>query len=251
MPEYLEILFTPAEFEALPRRDLSDTVCVVFDVLRATTSILTALANGAAAVIPVADIREALAWRQRSPDVLLAGERDGVRILAAQTGGVDFDLGNSPREYTAGKVAGRTIISTTTNGTRALRACAGARLILVGAFLNLRAVAEAVLKSNPNRLIIVCSGTFEETAYEDVLAAGALAETLAAAWLEMKGSDAVAMARQIYRDHAHDLSGAMRWAKNGVKLLANPELRDDVAFSLQRDTLAFVAAMKGDAVVRQ
>jgi len=139
MPVRLEVLLSPAEFANLRNRDLSQTVCVVFDILRATTSMVTALANGAEAIIPVAEISEALAIRQQRPDVLLAGEREGVRIPTELTGGVQFDLGNSPREYTAAKVQGKTIVMTTTNGTRALRACAGAKTVLVGSFLNLRA----------------------------------------------------------------------------------------------------------------
>ena len=95
----MDVLFTPADFAALARRDLSRTTCVVFDVLRATTSMVTALSAGAEAIVPVSDIPEALAWRNRLPEVLLAGERDGRRILADRTGGVDFDLGNSPREF--------------------------------------------------------------------------------------------------------------------------------------------------------
>src|SRR2546422_11748827 len=96
----LEVLFAPAEFAALHQRDLSETACVVFDVLRATSTMVTALANGAAAIIPVAGIPEALAIRQRQPEVLLAGERDGLRIQADLTGSIAFDLGNSPREFT-------------------------------------------------------------------------------------------------------------------------------------------------------
>ena len=84
----LEVLFTPAEFAALPQRDLRRTVCVVFDILRATSTMVTALANGAAAVLPVAEIAEALAARAHLPDALLAGERDGFRICADLTGGV-------------------------------------------------------------------------------------------------------------------------------------------------------------------
>src|SRR6266700_3040795 len=76
----LEVLFTPAEFGELGEVDLSGTVCVVFDVLRATSSMATALANGASAIVPVAEIPEALRLRERDPDVLLAGERDGLRI---------------------------------------------------------------------------------------------------------------------------------------------------------------------------
>src|SRR2546425_5274821 len=102
----LEVLLSPAEFAVLRDRDLSQTVCVVLDILRATSSMVTALANGAEAIIPVAEISEALAIRQQRPEVLLAGEREGVRITAARSGGVEFDLGNSPREYTTGKVQG-------------------------------------------------------------------------------------------------------------------------------------------------
>src|SRR5436190_9727755 len=105
----LEVLFTPADFGALEQRNLSDTVCVVFDVFRATTSMVSALANGAAAIIPVAEIPGALAIKNKEPSVLLAGERDGVRIRASLTGGTDFDLGNSPREFTREKVSGKTI----------------------------------------------------------------------------------------------------------------------------------------------
>ena len=169
----LEVTFTPAEFAALRQRDLSHTVCVVFDVLRATSSMVTALANGAREIIPVCEIAEAVALRQTRPDLLLAGERDGVRILRAQTGSVDFDLGNSPREFTCERVAGRSLAMTTTNGTRALQACRGARGVLVGSFLNLSAVADWLARERVDSLLVVCSGTHEETAYEDVLGAGA------------------------------------------------------------------------------
>src|SRR6516165_478897 len=101
---HLEALFTPADFGALSQRDLGSTVCVVFDVLRATSSMVTALDHGAEAILPVETIPEALAARQRRPDVVLAGERDGVRIQADLTGSIAFDLGNSPREFTRERV---------------------------------------------------------------------------------------------------------------------------------------------------
>src|SRR5258706_13679275 len=112
----LEVLFAPAEFAALGQRDLSGTVCVVFDVLRATSSMVTALANGASAIVPVAEISEALSIRERDPHILLAGEREGLRIQSDLTGGIAFDLGNSPREFKRKKVIVRTIAMTTTNG---------------------------------------------------------------------------------------------------------------------------------------
>ncbi len=160
----IDATLSPAELPALRQRDLRDTVCVVFDVLRATSVMVTALHNGAKAIVPVAEIEEALAVRQKQPDVLLGGERNGVKIRAAQTSGIDFDFGNSPREYTPEKVRSKTIVSTTTNGTRALLACAKAKSVLVGSFLNLSATARAVEQQRPSNLLLVCAGTRENTA---------------------------------------------------------------------------------------
>jgi 2-phosphosulfolactate phosphatase len=174
----IDAILSPTELPALAKRDLRDATCVVFDVLRATSTFVTALHHGAKAVIPVGEISEALALRQKQPDVLLGGERDGVRIRAAQTGGVDFDLGNSPREYTPQIVRGKTIVSTTTNGTRALRAGAGAKTVLAASFLNLTATAKYIQQLQPEQIVLVCAGTRENVATEDVLAAGALAELL-------------------------------------------------------------------------
>src|SRR5579864_4172144 len=143
----IETILTPAELPALAGRDLSRATCVIFDILRATSTFVTALQNGAREIIPASEISEAVALRQQQPEVLLAGERDGVRILAAQSGGVDFDFGNSPREFRPEKVRGKTIISTTTNGTRALRACAGAKLVMASSFLNLAATAKYLNQS--------------------------------------------------------------------------------------------------------
>jgi len=140
----IEVILTPAELPALARRDLRETVCVVFDVLRATSTFVTALHNGAKAIIPVSEIAEALAIQKKQPDVLLGGERNSMRIRAGQSGGIDFDFGNSPREYTPEKVRGKTIVSTTTNGTRALRACAGAKMVLAASFLNLTATTRFI-----------------------------------------------------------------------------------------------------------
>src|ERR1035441_3167293 len=100
----IDPLLTPAELPALARRDLRGTACVVFDILRATSTFVTALHNGASAVLPLSAIAQPLPRRQQSPDVLLAGERDGVKIRAAQSGGIDFDFGNSPREFRPEKV---------------------------------------------------------------------------------------------------------------------------------------------------
>lgn len=250
MPTHLEVLFSPAEFERLPQRDLRQTVCVVFDILRATSTIVTALANGASAIVPVAEIDEALAVRKDNPNVLLAGERNGFRITADLARGVDFDLGNSPREFTSERVQGRIVVMTTTNGTRALRACVGARTVLIGSFLGLRAVADWILARAPERLLLVCSGTHEEAAYEDALGAGALADLIWTAYERGARADSAIMAREIYRVACNHLIEAVGNARNGRRLLAIPELAEDVAYVLRRDTISVVAALAKDGAIR-
>ena len=245
----IEVLLSPAEYQARAACGFAGQVGVVFDVLRATSVMVTGLANGAAGFIPVAEIPEALAWRRKLPDALLAGERDGLKITAAQSGGVDFDLGNSPREYTPARVSGRTIITTTTNGTRALRACVAAEAVAVGAFLNLAATAQWLSAHPTKRLVLVCAGTGEAAALEDVLCAGALCDLLLAKGYAL--DDSAEVARRVYAAAEQDLAAAIKGSRNGRRLLANPELRDDVEICLRRDVFAFVALLANDGVVRQ
>jgi 2-phosphosulfolactate phosphatase len=245
----MEVLMSPAEFATLPSRDLSQTVCVVFDILRATSSIVTALGNGADAVIPVSEISEALALRKRRPEILLAGERDGVRIEGRAAGGTAFDLGNSPREFTSAIVRGRTIAMTTTNGTRALRACARAGTVLLGAFLNLTVTVQWIQQHRPAQLLLVCSGTGEEAAYEDCLAAGAFSEALLPLYRAAAISDSVLMARQQYASERANLVAGLGKGRNGTRLLYHPALKGDIAVCAQLDAMPVLASMAQDGIV--
>jgi len=238
----LEVLFTPADFDVLGKRDLSDTTCVVFDVLRATSSIVTALSQGARSVKPVLTIEEALDMRAAHPEVLLAGERDGLRIEGNLSNNVTFDFGNSPREFLDRPLTGRTIVITTTNGTRALRACAKAQRILVSCFLNLDRTAGALANNPPAKLLVICSGTFEEAAYEDTLAAGALCDRL---WKSYDGhaSDSALMSRKLWLQESSLLEQALREARNGRRLLTRPALAEDVAFCARLNVFPLVAEM--------
>jgi 2-phosphosulfolactate phosphatase len=248
----VEVFFSPAEFETLRKRNLSETTCVVFDVLRATSSMVTALANGAQAIIPVSEISEALEIKRKDPDVLLAGEREGLRIEASLSGSVPFDLGNSPREFTSDKVAGKRIVMTTTNGTRALRSCAHAKAVLVSSFLNLKATVELLEKEKPAQLLVICSGTFEEAAYEDILGAGALCEPVMQNGKgNLRVADSVLMSVQLFRDECGDLFGAMAKSRNARRLLFLPELQGDIAFCVQRDIYVFAVGMDKNGVVRR
>jgi 2-phosphosulfolactate phosphatase len=247
----LEVLFTPAEFAKLPERDLSDTWCVVFDVLRATSTMVTALGNGAAAILPVQGISEALAARRSEPTVLLAGERNGLRIGPELAEGISFDLGNSPREFVAPVVSGKRIVMTTTNGTRALFACRHAQTTLAGSFLNLAATAQSILQARPARLVIICSGTFEQTAYEDVLGAGALCDLLWDPHTRADIDDSAHLAHELFLEARGDLTRALNRSRNARRLLSQPDLRDDVAFCLHRDVHSLVACLEKDGWIRR
>jgi 2-phosphosulfolactate phosphatase len=247
----LEVLFAPAEFSALAERDLTETTCVVFDVLRATSSMIMALENGAASILPVPNIPEALAAGAEDPEALLVGERNGVRITSELTRGADFDLGNSPREFVCDIVRGKKLVMTTTNGTRALRACARARRVLVAAMFNLSAIAGEIERSRVEKLLIVCSGTYEEASYEDALGAGALCDALWKNFESGRVADSARIARALYLVEKDDLAAGFGKGRNGRRLLSHPELREDVAFCARRDIIDWVAEMGTDGQVRK
>jgi 2-phosphosulfolactate phosphatase len=150
---------------------LADATVIVVDLLRASTTICTALAAGAECVMPFAEVDETLAAAERfgRMNVLLGGERYGKLIPG-------FDLGNSPAEYKPERVGGRRILFTTTNGARALRHAQGARRVVVGAAVNCLAVARSVAPDTA--VVILCAGTDGVAAPEDELAGGAIVDYL-------------------------------------------------------------------------
>ena len=249
----VEVVLTPAEIALLPGRDLRGFTCVVFDVLRATSTMVTALFNGANRIFPVSTIAEALTLREtRLPGALLGGERGGKSLEG-------FDLGNSPREHTPEAVAGRDIISTTTNGTVALRACDGARTVLAGAFLNLRAVADhlSAHESDGERLLLVCAGTGERFALEDGLAAGALLGLLKArsdagrphtARFEMDDASVAMLA--LYKRSERRLLGAMQASENGRRL-AELGLDGDIEWCARESPMDWIALMRNGVLEGQ
>lgn len=249
MGRQVDVLLSPAEYGQRTAAQFAGRVCVVFDVLRATSVIVTGLAHGARSFIPVAEISEALHYRDSHPDALLAGERNGVKISGDISNGVTFELGNSPREYVRDRIAQRDIVTTTTNGTRALRACATAETVLAAAFLNLTATAQWLTTRPPEKLLLVCAGTGAEGALEDVLGAGALLDLLAQAKLAWQLSDAAKLALFAYRQAASDLGTVMAQTRNGARLLSNPELSADVEFCLRRDAFPLVAQQGRDGKI--
>ena len=145
--------------------------------------------------------------------MLLAGERGGFRITREQTGGIDFDLGNSPREFTRERVKEKTIVMTTTNGTRALRACVKAQSIYPASFLNMQATGRHLMAVKPDHLLIVCSGTEEQASFEDTLAAGSLIDRVWTGYDKGHVADSANIARTIYWRHKSTLFDAMSFTR--------------------------------------
>src|SRR5919109_1303929 len=165
----VDVHFTPA---GLSPAEVQGRTVFVVDILRATTSMCAALSRGAKAIIPVASTEEALRLAQTigSADVMLAGEKDCMRIPG-------FHLGNSPLEMTEGAVRGKTIVVTTTNGTKALLACQGAAAVYGACAANLSVSAEKARETleRDGRLLIVCAGRDGAFSLDDAYCAGRLA----------------------------------------------------------------------------
>ena len=219
----LNVLYTPGQIAAFSGA-AAGLHCVVVDQLRATSTIVTALAHGASVILAVGTVEEARQLKRRRPAALLAGERGGVPPPG-------FDLGNSPREFTPEAVSGREIILTTTNGTAALLACRGASVLQAASFLNLEAVAGALLRARAAGagMALLCAGTEAFFSLEDAIVAGALAGRL----------EADHPAASIDRFTRQDLSGILRRTVNGRRLVGLG-LGEDIAWSLQRDRFPIV-----------
>lgn len=158
----IDVILTAADIQ--PEK-IKDKIVVIIDVLRATSVMITALANGAKAVYPYKDIESVLENSKKSKSFVLGGERKGLKIEG-------FDFGNSPLEYTREAVEGKDMFMTTSNGTRAIENSAnGSKKLFIAAFLNVESVAEKILKENDDT-VIVCSGTDDNFSLDDALCAG-------------------------------------------------------------------------------
>jgi 2-phosphosulfolactate phosphatase len=198
--------------------ELAGGAVLVIDVLRATTTIVHALAAGVREVIPCLEIDEARRVAAGLPKgaALLGGERGGVKIDG-------FDLGNSPEEYNPATVSGKVVVMTTTNGTRAMMLCRQAKRVLIGAFVNASAVASALL--GEQQVHLLCAGTQGEITREDVLLAGRVVHALLR---ELSGSepeqnDSCRIARESYlnlltTNRVEPLNGADAVARESAAL---------------------------------
>jgi 2-phosphosulfolactate phosphatase len=215
---------------------VSDRTIVVVDILRATSCMTTAFAFGIKQITPVSKLEECLALK--SSETFTAGERDGKKVDG-------FDLGNSPFEYMEPHLKGKCIAFTTTNGTQAIVKSLGAREIVIGSFLNLKAVIHH-LQQTKNNILVVCAGWKGKVNLEDTLYAGAIVELLKEDFVAE--CDAPLMAQHLYNAAKNNLEQFLENSSH-VKRLKRLGIQKDIRFCLTCDQYDVVPLLKNGVLV--
>ncbi len=200
---------------------------VVIDVLRATSTIVTALFNKASCVIPVEHIEDA--WeiynKELENETILGGERDAIIIEG-------FHFGNSPLSYTEEKIKGKKIVLTTTNGTRAIKACNNGKALYIASFLNVSAIVNQLIEEGED-LAIVCSGTKGEYSMDDSLCAGMIISLINESQ-NIVTTDLGWTIKKLYEAYKENLHAALKNCSHYKRLKEN-DAGDDADYCLQID----------------
>jgi 2-phosphosulfolactate phosphatase len=232
----LEVCLTPA---LLPLYNVEDFIVVIIDIFRATSSICYGIENGAEAIIPVSEVEECAAYREKGLNYLLAAERNGEVVTG-------FDFGNSPFAYTPEKVAGKTVVLTTTNGTHALHLSRKAKKIVIGSFLNLTALCNW-LKTQDDNILLVCAGWKNNFNLEDTLFAGAVVEQLKANGYTL--DDPALAANDLYQIGQNNIAQYLEKTSHGERL-KKLGIEKDIAFCLQVDIATAIPVLVVDKLVK-
>ncbi|HAJ33458.1 MAG TPA: 2-phosphosulfolactate phosphatase [Candidatus Atribacteria bacterium] len=222
----LETLFIPEEINNI---ELADKLVVIIDVLRASSTIVTALANGCSGFIPIFSPDQAKKKAQQfgKERVLLGGEREGIKIEG-------FDLGNSPREYKRGVVKDKKIIFSTSNGVKTLEMVKSAHRIIIGSFLNLRAVCNYCTNYKED-ILIICAGKEGKFSLEDTACAGKIINSLRDVFFSgHQESDANLTAQLLYEKFGNNILEILRKSQHG-RYLESIGLAEDLKFCSQLD----------------
>ena len=234
----IETILTPALF---PFRTMNDThICVVNDILRATTSICTAISNGAKAIIPVRTIEQAKEYKDKGS--LVAGERIEKTFPFA-------DWGNSALEFTKERVCGNEIVHSTTNGTVAISIAreGNPQEIVIGAFCNLSCLSDYLVAKGKD-VQIFCSGWKNTPALEDTVFAGALAEKLLQSGKFENKNDSTNLALALWREAKSDLRAYMEKASH-IHRLRKYHMDDVFDYTFQIDTCNVVPKLEQNKIV--
>jgi len=231
----LETCFSPALYE--PERH-AGSIIVIIDILRATSAICTAFENGASSIIPVATVPEARDYKERG--YLVAAERDGYVL--------DFaDFGNSPFNFTREKVAGKTIVYSTTNGTGIIRLASSAGKIVIGSFLNISSLSRWISDQN-NDVVLFCAGWKNRFNLEDTICAGAIAEKLLFTSLYSTICDSTHASLDLWSLAKDDPIGYIEKAAQRSRL-RDKKLDDCISFCLTADYTQMIPVIKDGVLV--
>ena len=231
----LEVCFSPA---LIHLHDISESIVVVIDILRATSSMCVALHHGVKSIVPVSGIEESRAYKEKG--FLIGAERNGEMLEG-------FDLGNSPFSYMDEKVKGRDVALSTTNGTQAITAARGAYQIVAGSFLNLDALSEWLALQNRS-VLLLCSGWKNSFNLEDTLFAGAVAEKLEPHFGLNRMRDAVIAARHLYTIAKDDMFGFLAESSHRNRL-EKLNIEKDIEYCLSLNLAPVVPVMVDGALV--
>ena len=234
MSRTIEVCLTPA---LLSLYDIEKSIVVVIDILRATSSITYGIDNGAEAIIPVSNVEDCLNYSDKG--YLLAAERNGEVVEG-------YDFGNSPFSYTKEKVAGKTIVLTTTNGTKAMHmAQERAHQVVVGSFLNLTALCNW-LKVQDKDVLLLCAGWKDKFNLEDTLFAGAVVNVLRKDFVHF--DDSCVAAEDMYLLAKDDLRNYLRKSSHSHRL-EQLNIEEDVQFCLKQDLCTTIPVLQEERLV--
>ncbi len=234
MKKTIDVCFSPALFNLY---DSSESIVVVIDVLRATSSICVAFQYGVKSIVPVASLEEAMTYRSKG--FLVGAERKGEMVEG-------FDLGNSPFSYMDDKVRDRDIALTTTNGTQAIHVARNSYKIAIGSFLNLDALCNW-LQTQDRNIIMLCSGWKNAFNFEDTLFAGAVVQRLLPFFKLTDHRDSALAAMHLYDMAKNNLYGFLEKSSHR-KRLEKLQIEDDITFCLKPNQTDVVPVMVGDAI---
>lgn len=232
----IEVCLTPALLH-LHSSNIEQSIVVVIDIFRATSSICYGIENGAEAIIPVATIETCKSYSQS--DYLLAAERNGEVVDG-------FDFGNSPFAYTREKVEGKTIVLTTTNGTFAINESRQARKIVIGSFLNIASLCDW-LREQEEDVLLLCAGWKNNFNLEDTLFAGAVVNHLKESNCRL--DDASIAANDLYELAKDNLSSYLKKTSHSERL-KKLGIEEDIEFCLNLNLTTAIPVLEGDRLVK-
>jgi 2-phosphosulfolactate phosphatase len=232
----IEVCYTPAQFELY--KDSFDVIVVV-DVLRATSAMTTALYQGVEKIIPVATIEEAKEYQAKG--FIVGAERDGAVVEG-------FDFGNSPYVYIDRDMKGKTIVMTTTNGTKAIQMATDASTVVIGCLNNLQVLCDWLIQQHKNTLVLA-SGWKDKVNLEDTICGGAIAQILLESGTFIAKEDSTVAAKFLFQSAEQNLWKFLR-ASSHRQRLAHLKIQKDVIYCLKLNTVPCIPILKDGALVK-